>query len=105
MLISNFIILGNQLELTYGEEGITKVNCSFQLKRKANFQIVSIIFPTFVLIIMAELALFIDRSHFEATIMVALTIMLVLYTLYQSVSQGLPKTSYLKLIGMWPMSR
>ena len=91
------------MELKPNENKGTTVHCIFQLERKSNYHLVSVIFPTFVLIIMAELALFIDKSHFEATIMVALTIMLVLYTLYQSVSQGLPKTSYLKLIDVWLM--
>ena len=33
--------------------------------------------------------------------MVALTTMLVLYTLYQSISEYLPHTSYLKMIDIW----
>ena len=44
---------------------------------------------TTCLIIIAELTLFIDVSHFEVSIMVALTSMLVMYTLYQSISQTL----------------
>ena len=51
---------------------------------------------------MAVLTMFIDESHFEATIMVALTAMLVLYTLFQSISEVMPTTSYLKLIGIIP---
>ena len=50
---------------------------------------------------MAVLTMFIDESHFEATIMVALTAMLVLYTLFQSISEVMPTTSYLKLIGIY----
>ena len=45
--------------------------------------------------------LYIDVSHFEATIMVALTAMLVIYTLHQSISANLPATAYLKLIDIW----
>ena len=33
--------------------------------------------------------------------MVALTTMLVTYTLYQSISQYLPQTSYMKMIDIW----
>ena len=50
---------------------------------------------------MAEMTLFIDVSHFEATIMVALTSMLVMYTLYQSIAANLPQTAYLKMIDIW----
>ena len=45
--------------------------------------------------------LYIDFSHFEATIMVALTSMLVMHTLYQGTSQYLPHTSYMKMIDVW----
>ena len=44
--------------------------------------------PSCCLIMMAEMTLFIDVSHFEATIMVALTSMLVKYTLYQSIGKA-----------------
>ena len=50
---------------------------------------------------MAVLTMFIDESHFEATIMVALTAMLVLYTLFQSISDNMPTTAYLKLLDVW----
>ena len=50
---------------------------------------------------MALLTLFIYESHFEATIMVALTAMLVLYTLFQSISTDMPTTAYLKLLDIW----
>ena len=49
----------------------------------------------------AEVALFIDETHFEAMIMVSLTSNLVMYTLYSSVQQELPKDSSLKLIDIW----
>ena len=35
---------------------------------------------------------------FEATVVVNLTVMLVLVTMFISVSDGLPKTSYIKMI-------
>ena len=61
----------------------------------------NIYLPTLCLAIIAGLTLIIDLSHFEATIMVALTSMLVTYTLYQSISEYLPHTSYLKMIDIW----
>ena len=51
--------------------------------------------------VIAVFTLFIDVSHFEATIMVALTSMLVIYTLHQSISSNLPQTSYMKMIDVW----
>ena len=52
----------------------------------------------------ALFTLFIDKSHFEVTIMVALTSMLVVYTLHQSISANLPQTSYMKMIDIWLVS-
>ena len=49
----------------------------------------------------AEVALFIDETHFEAMIMVSLTSNLVMYTMYNSIQQELPKDSSLKLIDIW----
>ena len=43
----------------------------------------------------------IDKSHFEATIMVALTAMLVMYTLFQGIAASMPSTSYMKLLDYW----
>ena len=71
------------------------------LCRKLSYHIVNIYIPTFVLILIAGFTLFIDFSHFEVTIMIALTSMLVLYTLYQSISLHLPHTSYMKMIDIW----
>ena len=41
------------------------------------------------------------EEHYGATIMVHLTTMLVMFTLYQSVSDNMPKTANLKLIDIW----
>ena len=45
--------------------------------------------------------MYIDESHFEATIMVSLTSMLVMYTLFQSHTDSLPQTAYIKMIDIW----
>ena len=71
------------------------------LQRNANYHIVTTFIPTVSLIVIAESTLFIDDSHFEANIMVALTAKLVTYTFYQSLASTLPKTSYLKMIDIW----
>ena len=79
----------------------TEMRVELILCRKISYHIVNIYIPTLCLIIIAGLTLFIHYSHFEATIMVALTTMLVTYTLYQSISQYLPQTSYMKMIDIW----
>ena len=71
------------------------------LCRKLSYHIVNIYIPTLCLILIAGFTLFIDFSHFEVSIMIALTSMLVTYTLYQSISAYLPSTSYMKMIDIW----
>ena len=61
----------------------------------------SLFVPSICLILAAEVALFIDETHFEALIMVALTSNLVMYTLYNAIQATLPDDSSLKLIDMW----
>jgi hypothetical protein len=61
----------------------------------------TIFLPSLCRIAIGQLTLFIDVQHFEATIMVALTSMLVMYTLYQSITSILPETAYLNLIDIW----
>jgi len=45
--------------------------------------------------------LFFEESQTELAIGFALTIMLVMYTMYQSINETLPKTAYLKYIDYW----
>ena len=75
-----------------------------KLRRIPTYHLTNTYIPTLCLIIITELTLFIDMSHFEATIMVALTTMLVTYTLYQSLLNYLPQTPYLKMIDIWLFS-
>ena len=77
------------------------VQCKIRLKRKPMYFIATTFMPTICILFMALVTLFIDQSHFEAIIMVALTAMLVMYTLFQSVAISLPTTAYLKLLDYW----
>ena len=72
-----------------------------QLQRMFIFHLANTFFPTICLIIIVEITLFIDDSNFDTNVMVALTTLLVMYTLFQSISSTLPKTAYLKLIDYW----
>ena len=68
----------------------TVIEVKIILCRKLSYYIGNIYIPTFCLIMIAGFTLFIDFSHFEVSIMIALTSMLVTYTLYQSISACLP---------------
>jgi glycine receptor len=91
--VSNFTISGSK------NDSIIEVE--FTLQRMVMFHLVNTYMPTVCIMVMVEITLFIDESHFESNIMVALTGMLVMYTLYQSISLTLPPTAYLKLLDVW----
>ena len=100
--------LGSRTLLQYEVTDIKMISRSsnyleveFTLKRIYNFYVATTYLPSICLIIAAEITLFIDESHFEATTMVALTAMLVIFTMYESISSKLPQTSYLKMIDIW----
>ena len=86
-----------------GEMGLRAkdIIVDMKLKRIITYHLFTTFLPTLCLIIIAEMTLLINKVHFEATIMVALTSMLVMYTLYQGVSNTLPQTSYLKMVDIW----
>ena len=88
-------------KVTLIPKGSNHLSVVIELRRKCFFHIVTTYFPTLCLLIIVEVLLFIPEGHFETTITVSLTTMLVMYTLYQSILDTLPQTSYLKLIDIW----
>jgi hypothetical protein len=53
------------------------------------------------LLIVAEVTLFFVESLVEVAVGLTLTIMLVMYTMYQSINESSTKTAYLKMIDFW----
>ena len=53
------------------------------------------------LLLLAEVTLFFDETQMELAVGFTLTIMLVMYTMYQSINDSLTKTAYLKMIDFW----
>ena len=84
--------------LTKGNQSLV---IDIPLRRRFHFHLTSTFLPTLCLLTIACLTLFIDEGHFEATIMVSLTTMLVMQTLQQSISEDLPKTAYIKMVDLW----
>ena len=81
--------------------GLDHVFVEIKLKRRCLFHLATTYFPSLCLFAISEILLFLNEEHFEATIMVSLTAMLVMYTLHQSILLQLPKTSYIKMIDIW----
>ena len=61
------------------------------LNRKFAYHLVSVYIPSLSLLLVSLVTLHISIDHFEANIMVHLTAMLVMYTLFQAISISLPK--------------
>ena len=55
----------------------------------------------FSLLMIAEVTLFFQESDLDMGIGLSLTVMLVMYTMYQSINDSIPKTAYLKFIDIW----
>ncbi len=73
----------------------------FVLKRRFLYQVVTVYIPTFCLLIIMHTTHYYPMKDFEASVMVALTGMLVMTTLLLNVSNNLPPTNYIKLIDVW----
>ena len=71
------------------------------MKRRFAYYIISVYLPSLSLLMATHWTNFISVDHFEANIMVHLTAMLVMYTLFQATSISLPQTAYVKLIDVW----
>ena len=71
------------------------------MKRMFQYHLAATFLPTILLIIITEITLFVDEKHFEVTVMIHLTTMLVMYTLYQGLQSIMPKTAYLKFIDIF----
>ena len=71
------------------------------LGRRLLSTILTVYTPTILLNIIGHSTNFFKDFFFEAVITVNLTVMLVLVTMFISVSSSLPKTSYIKMVDYW----
>ena len=71
------------------------------MKRKIMSEIMTTFFPSILLTLITFATTFFKQIHFEASLSVNLTTMLVLTTIFISKMEGLPSTSETKMIDMW----
>ena len=79
----------------------SRLHVDIKLKRIISYHLTNTYLPTITLLIIAEVTLQFDHSKTELAAGLSLTIMLVMYTMYQSISESLVKTAYLKMIDYW----
>ncbi|XP_064088250.1 uncharacterized protein LOC135202695 [Macrobrachium nipponense] len=72
-----------------------------ELRNLYGYYISNTYIPTTLLVIICYLTLFFDLDDFTDRVMISLTALLVLSSLFTQTSQTIPKTAYLKLIDLW----
>jgi len=77
------------------------VDVEFVLQRIISYHLTNTFIPTISLLVISEITLTFDETQTELAMGLSLTIMLVMYTMYQSISDSLTKTAYLKMIDYW----
>ena len=71
------------------------------LRRHIGYHLISTFLPSICVLILAQTTVYFKSEHFKTSIPLAVTSMLVMYTLNNSIASSLPKTSYIKLIDIW----
>ena len=77
------------------------VKVSLRLGRRLLGTILTVYVPTILLNVIGHTTNYFKDFFFEAIVTVNLICMLVLFAMFISVSNGLPKTSYLKMMDYW----
>ena len=96
--LSQFNILDTNFNLNKDD---SRLHVDIKLKRIISYHLTNTYLPTITLLIITEITLQFDDSKTELAAGLSLTIMLVMYTMYQSISESLVKTAYLKMIDYW----
>ena len=77
---------------------------TMSLKRKVMSEMMTTFLPSLLLMMITYATTFFKPVYFEAALTVNLTNMLVMTTIFISVMERLPTTSYLKMIDFWLIS-
>ncbi len=83
------------------KENGSRIDVNIVLQRIYYYHFTNTYIPTSSLLVIVEVTLFFEESQTETAIGLSLTVMLVMYTLYQSITQSLTQTAYLKMIDYW----
>ncbi|XP_042864267.1 glycine receptor subunit beta-like [Penaeus japonicus] len=72
-----------------------------RMENLSGFYVSSTYIPTFLMVVISYSTLFFELDDFNDRIMVSLTALLVLATLFTQITETTPKTAYLKLLDVW----
>ena len=85
--LDQFVVTKVDLK-AYNNDSLIK--CKIHMKRVPLYFIATTFMPTICILFMALVTLFIDQSHFKASVTVTLTATLATLTLYNTIQQKLP---------------
>ncbi len=94
-------ITDDSIEVKNSTHGLHGVKVEFVFGRRLLNQVSTTFLPTICICLVAFCTNFFQPSNFTPIITVNLTSLLVLTTFFISISNALPKTSYVKLIEVW----
>ncbi|XP_071541804.1 uncharacterized protein [Panulirus ornatus] len=78
-----------------------KLEVYFTLTRRPKFLVIKLFIPSFMLLVVGYVTLYIPKNFLQVRLVLSLTTKLVLYTLFNQASSSLPDTAYVKLIDIW----
>ncbi|KAK3875259.1 hypothetical protein Pcinc_019858 [Petrolisthes cinctipes] len=102
--LAEYTIGGVKMERLESDEPYSGLVTHIQMRHLYTTQIVTIFVPTTLINLISFATFLFKWFDFQNRIMVSLTALLVLSTLFSQISGQLPKTSYSKLIDMWFLS-
>ncbi|XP_064100730.1 uncharacterized protein LOC135211345 [Macrobrachium nipponense] len=100
MLLEYEVTLVNMTFINNSRDDVGQ-KVAIELRNLYGYYISNTYIPTTLLVIICYLTLFFDLSDFTNRVMVSLTSLLVLSSLFTQTSQSIPRTAYLKLIDLW----
>ena len=99
--LTQYFIRGSRIHLTNLTNDDSAAVLDIMLGRRLLGTFLTVFLPTILLNIIGHTTNFFKNFFFEAAVTVNLTVMLVLATLFISVSKSLPQTSYIKMVDVW----
>ena len=97
-ILTQFKVLDYQM---YTNADDSRFHVRILLQRLYLYHLTTTYLPTLTLLILVEATLFFKDPLLQYAIGLCLTIMLVMYTMFQGVNYTMPQTAYLKFIDWW----
>ena len=99
--LQQYFVKSSKMLKKQGKKKDTLIVIEISLGRKLMNSVLTIYLPTVLLICIIHATNYFKDFFFEAVVTVNLTGMLVLTTIFMTVSSNLPQTSYVKMIDVW----